>query len=78
MIEGLTVRLAENLLFNGLQELAEGYTFLFHYIIYKLGAKILLFSDKRTKETKKFCSYVLMSNKLYTFARKMTKPLLKL
>ena len=75
MVECLTIRLAKDFLLYSLQEFAEGDAFLFHYIIYILGAKILLFLDKKTKETKKICSYVLMSNKLYTFASKMTKPL---
>jgi hypothetical protein len=46
-------------------------------LLYKSGAKILLFLDKRTKETKKICSYVLMSNKIYTFACKILKSLQK-
>lgn len=34
----------------------------------KNGAKLLNFSDRRTKETKKICYYVLMSKKMTIFA----------
>ena len=35
---------------------------------FKNGAKLLIFSDRRTKETKKICYYVLMSKKMTIFA----------
>ena len=45
------------------------YNVQFLLIYYFRDAKVLIFLDKRTKETKKICSYVLMSKKICNFAR---------